>query len=484
MKSQITMRNDIFCKQDFLISARLSVLKAFTWMIRLCLLIVLFCVPASADDLICPPGQYVLLITDDGDGTIEVYNCHGENTCEYLEFLGPHRTLQLYPEKILRVDGSAGSEFLNLETGELIGNFPTQEYDAAVCGDHVSVADRSSLDTCIYDENGTVVCTLENTVGVQGWEIDGTLYLIMPPDNAGSGLGVRAATLNEETGALEPLAGECFQNGTIAQFAKIYYFGDNYLIEGDGTLRIVAKDWQTLFVTEGATFHYTYPMYERNYLRSEPSAITRAWGYVRRVKKGEDFDYIIYNTDCRVAQIITNEEVESRGHSILIGEAFTKLYQGSVESRTLHGLPCAGTLAGTWEYIPYAVTGNMCWYETEEGAASQQIPEGESLVEISGTFMETRDAADGQHLYDRESGEELVIPEEAKEYGMHLGINCISGGGYVLGRNLEEVRHLSQEEGVLQEWYDGTFFVRMNAIEGFISGSDGHWIAKRYRVKE
>ena len=105
-------------------------------------------------------------------------------------------------------------------------------------------------------------------------------------------------------------------------------------------------------------------------------------------------------------------------------------------------------------------------------------------MEISETFMETRDAADGWHLYDRESGGELVIPEEAKEYGMHLGINCISGGEYVFGRNLEEVRHLSQEEGVLQEWYDGTFFVRMNAIEGFISGSDGHWIAKRYRVKE
>ena len=433
-----------------------------------------------ADDLICPEGQYVMLITDDYYYTVEIYNCYGENTCRFSKYIGPHSSVNIVPEKILELVGSFESDFWNLETGKMIGSFP--HASARICGDHLIVRKKGSPDTHIYDENGVIVCTLENTDRVQSWEIEGRLYLIAPSK---TGPGVEVGILNEETGGLEPVAGECFGRGTAEEYAEIYYFGDNYLICGDGTIRIVTTDWKTVFVTEGYVHRDVIRFYERNFHHNAPSSIQRTWGYIRQVKnKDGKTDYRIYGTDCRLVHIVTEEEARNLVPEFYFNEILMELYQDSICQWTLHGLPCEGTLAGTWEYIPYAITGNTCWYETAYGPVSQEIPQGEGLVSISETFMETRDASGSLHLYDRETGMELTWPFSAEEDGLYLGKNCAYEEGLLYDRNLKPVRNMADNTGRLEPWYDGTFFIRLNAKEGFVSGSDGHWITWRYRERE
>lgn len=431
--------------------------------------------------LLCPEGYY-LELPEGYDGQIDIYDAHGKRMRGFQAYKEPGPPLQIYKGKLRCINSEKG-QYLNFETGSIVGSFPREKYYVTTAGDYLIVKDIETLDLAVYDAEANQLAVFPDAGNSNFWIIENDLYTLLQ-----NGSDIDVHRYDPDSGEISDVHGACFADADVLEFRKIFFLGDNYLINGDGWNRVVTKDWEEIYSGRGDIFMQWDSFCDNRY--SDIQACTAEYFQEKTTADGTDVVNVLdWNLET-VLSMTADEWTADRCE-------YTDGYLTGIPCPELDGRICAGFMGTGWRHFPYAREGEICYFNTDGQVRSIRIQEDQHPTDINSKFMVAWDRSRA-YLYDIHTGAPVELPDSAENMHFQLGENSIMLAASYRDENSEtsdlsyfnvlydnKLREIARTQGfgTMNQWIPGMWYFKNELSDGIIDES-GKWLLRRWNVRD
>ena len=453
-----------------------------------CLLSGLSAVTCYGKNSVCDEGQMIQLYETDNNIEIDFYNSEGKKTCTVYDFHGPRAVLEVFKGKIRKQEEIQG-EYVNLETGEVIGVYPERRYDVKICHDHMFVHPGQKDVLNIYDAEGSLIADTPCEDQFQVWEHEQGAVIIKTE------LGeIRPYLLSFETSRFSPISGECFSGKNIEEYEKLWKLGEHYAITGRGHVRIISETWELLDEFSGWVINEGSSV---NYALNETGEVEEGFLIVRTGKFDEKEDIHVLNTDMEELLCIgTDDEDEwfEWYRDLLITPELRRhgKFVKTARYEELDGLACEWFLKCGTDHYPCGYDGDMYHIYFKGETIRLRLPDNAVPCGINAQYVSGYREYDSVLLYDYRDNKEIRFPETYEAIDIILNYDGFAvktretaddgtTGNFVLlfDNEQREILRIPDGERTFQEWTGGNWYYRNELMDGIID-QNGNWLLRRW----